>query len=523
MRTGRVGSSRRGVVVAFAGALCAAALAGIVLLATAAGGSSGGYTVRAIFDDAGNIINGEDVKIDGVKVGTVGSVTATPSAKAAVTLEISNPGFQNFRADATCTIEPQALIGEKFVNCLPTQARPEGTPLPPPLHRIPSGREGAGQWLLPVTQTSSPVGIDQVGDITRIPESQALAIILNELGAGLTERGSDLNAVLHRSNPALREFEEVLGIFASQNKLLANLAQEGARALPPITRDRKQFAEFFAHANTVATAAAKQRVPLATDLHEFPVFLRQLGPALKRLDRFAEQTTPVFEDLGVAAPGIDKTFASIPGFAGSSTQFFKTFGAAAPQIGKSLSSTQPLLSTLSTLGTAVKPFAKNFSGLFTSLRSTGGVERLLDFIFLGTGATNGYNSLGHFIRADGVGALCAIYKVVATTECRANFVNLASAASSSTASAASTTSGKSVLEARLAAIARGESAAQAIAQFPTTSSSAASPSSLPTATLGTGTPGAQPVGGASAGTTYYLPPSESSEAGGLLLNYLLGE
>ena len=33
---------------------------------------SGGYTVRAIFDDAGNIIPGENVKIDGVKVGTVG-------------------------------------------------------------------------------------------------------------------------------------------------------------------------------------------------------------------------------------------------------------------------------------------------------------------------------------------------------------------------------------------------------------------------------------------------------------------
>lgn len=518
------------VVLAAAGAVV---LVAVVLLATSAGGSSGGYTVRAIFDDAGNVIGGEDVKIDGVKVGTVGSVTATPNAKAAVTLNISNPGFQNFRSNATCTIEPQALIGEKYVDCLPTQPRPEGAPLAPPLHRIPAGREGAGEWLLPVTQTSSPVGIDQVGDITRIPESQALAIILNELGAGLTERGSDLNAVLHRSNPALREFEEVLGILASQNKLLANLAEEGARALPPITRDRKQFAEFFAQANTVAKAGVKQRVPLATDLHEFPAFLRQLGPALARLDRFADQTTPVLEDLGVAAPGIDKTFASIPGFAGSSTQFFKTLGAAAPGIGKSLTSTQPLLSTLSTLGTAVKPFAKNFSEIFTSLRSTGGLERLLDFIFLGTGATNGYNSLGHFIRADGVGALCAIYKVVATTECRANFVNLASSASSassSTASAASTTSGKSVLEDRLAAIARGESAAQAISQYPSTgiSSSAttglSSPAAAPKGTgTGTGTAVAQPVGGASAGTTYYLPSSEGSEAGGLLLNYLLGE
>ncbi len=135
--------------------LCVA-LVVVLLLATSPGASNGGYTVRAIFDDAGNVIPGEDVKIDGVKVGTVGTVTPTPQAKAAVVLNIENPGFQDFRADASCTIRPQALIGEKYVDCLPTQPRVEGTPLPPPLPKIPSGQEGAGQWLLPVAEHAQP-------------------------------------------------------------------------------------------------------------------------------------------------------------------------------------------------------------------------------------------------------------------------------------------------------------------------------------------------------------------------------
>ena len=121
---------RRGAA-AVAALLAMAAIAAAVLLSTSAGGSNGSYTVRAIFDDAGNIISGENVKIGGVKVGTVGSVTATPQAKAAVVLNISNPGFKDFRADASCTVRPQALIGEKFVDCLPTQPRVAGTPLPP--------------------------------------------------------------------------------------------------------------------------------------------------------------------------------------------------------------------------------------------------------------------------------------------------------------------------------------------------------------------------------------------------------
>src|SRR5580700_1866795 len=100
---------RRGTVTVV-GAVCVAALVVVVLLATSAGGSSGSYEVRAIFDDAGNLTSGENVKIDGVNVGTVGTVTPTPQAKAAVVLKITTPGFQDFREDASCTVRPQALI-----------------------------------------------------------------------------------------------------------------------------------------------------------------------------------------------------------------------------------------------------------------------------------------------------------------------------------------------------------------------------------------------------------------------------
>ena len=227
-----------------AAALCMAALIAVVLLATSAGGSSGGYTVRAIFDDAANIISGENVKIDGVKIGVVGPVTPTPQQKAAVLLKIESPGFQDFRADASCTIEPEALIGEKFVNCLPTQPRAEGTPLPPPLHKIQRG-EGAGQYLLPVQNTSSPVDVDLLGDLNRLPERERFTIIINELGAGLAGRGSDLNVVIRRANPALREFDKVLGILASQNKLLAKLAVDSDQALAPIAAEKERVSNFI--------------------------------------------------------------------------------------------------------------------------------------------------------------------------------------------------------------------------------------------------------------------------------------
>ena len=508
---------RRGKA-AIAGAACVLALVAIVLLATSAGGSGGGYSVRALFDDAGNLTVGEDVKIDGVKVGTVGSVTPTPNAKAAVVLKIANPGFQDFREDASCTIRPQALIGEKFVDCLPTQPRVEGTPLPPPLKTIPAGHEGAGQVLLPVTNTHSPVDPDLLGDITRLPEAQRLTIILNELGTGFAGRGSDLNAVLRRSNPALQGLEQVLAILAKENKTLEDLAVEGDRATAPLAAEREQLVGFINEGGKVARATANQRGALAKNLAAFPAFLEQLGPAMERLGRFAAQTTPTLEDLGVAAPGINKTFENIGPFSKSFEGFLKTFGQNARTTSSALQAVEPLLPLVKGLGKAAKPFAGNLSGLLTSVKSTGGLERLLDFIYLGGGSINGYDALGHFLRAELVASGgCIGYAVTTNPLCSTGKFIGGGSSSGTTASASST----SFVMQRTLAVLKGMTPAQAIAKYPGSFKSETAGGSGTQATGSGSTAAAQPVGGAAAGTTYYSP-EESSEASGMLLNYLLG-
>jgi phospholipid/cholesterol/gamma-HCH transport system substrate-binding protein len=515
-RDGRRGALRAGI--ACAGCLM---LLAVVLLATSAGGSNGGYTVRAIFDDAGNVISGEDVKIDGVKVGTIGSVTPTPQAKAAVVLKIENAGFQDFRSDATCTIRPEALIGEKYVDCIPTQARAEGTPLPPPLRKIPSGQEGEGQYLLPVQQTSSPVDVDLLGDISRLPERQRLTIILNELGAGLAGRGSDLSEVVRRADPALKEFDKVLSILVGDNHVLAQLAVDSDKALQPFAAVRERVADFIVQSNKVAEATAAHRGALARNLELFPPFLRQLGPAMERLGRFAEQTTPVATDLRVAAPSIDRAFTSLPAFSKSSETFFKNLGSTAKVTGPALVGTEPLLKRLEALGGAAKPFTANLSELLSSFRETGGIERLLDFIFLGASTANGYDALGHFLRTEGVGTACLTYSVAPAAACNRKLSNTGPTPGvGASAASIKIPAGASLVMKRTLAVVKGASPAQARAQFPgSTEPQAGFPSLLAAGSAASTT---QPVGGSTAGTTYYSPSSEGSEAGGVLLNYLLG-
>jgi phospholipid/cholesterol/gamma-HCH transport system substrate-binding protein len=531
VRKQRVGWRRVGPRAA--AALAVAALLVVALLAIAAGGSNGSYRVRAIFDDAGNIIPGENVKIDGVKVGTVESVTPTPQAKAAVVLSIQNQGFKDFLADATCTVRPQALIGEKFVDCLPTQARAEGSPPPHSLAVIRSGQEGAGERLLPVTNTHSPVDVDLLNDITRLPERQRLTIILNEFGAGLAGRGSDLRAVLRRANPALAELDRVLAILASDNHVLAKLAVDSDRALQPFAAVRNRFAHYIVVSNTVAQASARHRGALERNLALFPPFLRQLGPAMERLGAFADQTTPVFTDLRVAAPGINEAFTHLAAFSNSSSSFFTSLGKSAQISGPALASIQPLLSRLHALGSAGKPFAGNFAELLSSLRSTGGLERLLDFIFLGAGSSNGYDALGHFLRTEGVANLCISYFISPSTGCGAKLFSTASSTSGSgspgataaSAKASAIPPGTSVLMARTLDVLKGATPAAAIARYPgptTVSQGTAAGAVGGTGSAGGASTTVAPVGGTAAGTTYYKPPAEEPGASGLLLNYLLG-
>jgi phospholipid/cholesterol/gamma-HCH transport system substrate-binding protein len=506
-----------------AGFACLALLLGVALLAISAGGSNGGYSVRAIFDDAGNIISGEDVKIDGVKVGVVGTVTPTPAAKAAVVLHIESPGFQDFRADASCTVRPQALIGEKYVDCLPTQPRVEGTPLPPPLKKIPSGHEGEGEYLLPVQNNHSPVDVDLLGDISRLPERQRLTIILNELGAGLAGRGSDLNAVIRRADPALQELDKVLSILASENHVLAQLAVDSDKALAPFAAVRERVADFIVQSNKVAQASAATRGSLAQNLKDFPPFLEQLGPAMERLGRFADQATPVFTDLKVAAPGLNQAFTSLPAFSSSSETFFKNLGKTSKISGPALVGLEPLLKQLESFGGAAKPFTTNLASLLSSFKETGGLERLLDFIFLGAGAANGYDQLGHFLRTEGVGTGCLKYDIASTGICNRKLFNTGEAPTATKASVRGEAGG--LIMERTMAVLKGATPAQAMAEFPGRTPSArelAGGAPAAGSAPGGSASATAPVGGSTAGTTYYSPSAEGSEAGGMLLNYLLG-
>ena len=127
------------------------------VVAVAGPGSSRGagspYLVRAIFDNAAFAVNGEDVRIAGADVGSIQSLDVTPDRRhAAVRSSIDDARFTPFYANATCSIRPQSLIGERYVDCDPGRS---SLPQLPQIKRGP----GAGSHYLPVTRTTLAGGL----------------------------------------------------------------------------------------------------------------------------------------------------------------------------------------------------------------------------------------------------------------------------------------------------------------------------------------------------------------------------
>jgi phospholipid/cholesterol/gamma-HCH transport system substrate-binding protein len=402
----------RRVLFIAAAALLVALL--IALPAIGSNGHSGSYEVRGYFDNGSFVVNGEQVRIAGATVGTVKSVDVSGNdeiaslqggphpvpGKAVVVMDITDSGFKNFRADASCLIRPQSLIGEKYVDCTPTQPRAPGSPLPPPLHQIGDDQPGSGEYFLPLENNGTTVDIDLINNIQRLPYRDRFRLILNSLGASLAGRGQDLGEVIDRANPALRQTDRVLKILADQNKQLASLADNGDTVLEPLARNRQHITGFFRNAAISGEATAERSTALEEGLRKFPATLHQVRLTMVKLKDFADQGTPLFTALNGAGKGLSKSTVNLPAFARESIPALTSLGNAAQAAGPKLAASDGLLTDLASTANSSVPVGQNFSAFLDTFAKTQGFQNLMDFIYNSVGSSNGFDAFGHFLRSN---------------------------------------------------------------------------------------------------------------------------
>jgi phospholipid/cholesterol/gamma-HCH transport system substrate-binding protein len=277
------------------------------------------YEIRGVFADVNQLRQGSDVRIAGITIGTVASVTPGSGATAIATLEITDRRVP-IHTDATFSIRPRLVLeGNDYVAVNP------GTRAAPLLRS--GGTLGLGH-------TNEAVQLDQVLSALTSPTRQALtgsiANLASALGSGSRSRSrsgqspAPGTAGFHGLRDGARQLDGALGSFTavlsaaqgtgpgelsrsvgSSGDLTAQLATN-----PPALADL--VTSFDRTMNALASQSrALQASVSGIDglMRSAPADLSAINPALPRLTSFAEDLRPAL----AVAPGPLRDFDDLLG------------------------------------------------------------------------------------------------------------------------------------------------------------------------------------------------------------------
>ena len=383
----------------------------VVALTAAGGGTMPGYRVDAIFDNVSFLTDGQDVRVAGAVVGAVEGLEVTPDPKARVRLRVDER-FAPFRADADCTIQPQSLIGERFVQCTP------GTSAAAPLRP-----DGEHPPTVPVQNTHAPVDLDLVLATFDRPSRERLGILLGSLGAGLAGRGEDLGAAILRANPALQETRRVLDVLGRDRARLQRLITDGDTVLAALADRRDDVRGFVRDGATVMDTTARRRDRVAETVRRLPPLLREAEPALARLSSFARAGTPLARDLEEAAPDLDALLGRTATFA---TQLRPTLRRLEPVVRDTraaLPDIAPQLRRLRRFAADAGPAGELVAELLNSVKEKGALDGLGGFFYYTTAAVARFDRFGHYLPAYIIGSSCVLHATTPVPGCSAKYAS----------------------------------------------------------------------------------------------------
>jgi virulence factor Mce-like protein len=388
-----------------------AVVAAVVI--TGAGGDDTGKKYEIEFDNAFGLVEGGDLKVGGVKAGetTKFELDRKPPYRVIVTAEVTQDGFDNLKSDARCAIRLQSLIGEYFVDCDVGKARDE----------LADGSR------IPVERTSSAIPLDLIQNVMRRPYRERFRIILSELGTGLAGRPQDLNEVVRRAHPALRETGQTIAILARQNRLITEFIERADRVSAAVEPVREDVARWARESSETATIQASRSRELARYWNRLPVFLDELEPTMAQLEETADAQIPTLRQLRAAAPDLEAFLAAVPDFARNSRGSLKALGRASATGREAIAESREEIAELRELSENAPRFGKPLRQFLQAIddrrrsvendpeagrrappapdktayrRGQGytGMESLLNYVYWQTTAINAYDDIGHVLR-----------------------------------------------------------------------------------------------------------------------------
>jgi virulence factor Mce-like protein len=406
---------RLALITTIIAAAVAAAIAAAFGAAPQSAQGSSQYTFDAIFDDARGLISGQLVKIAGATAGSIESVSITPDFKARIQMSVGSQ-FAPFHIDAHCTIRPQGLIAENYIDCNPGRL---GSPALEARAGFPP--------TVPVAHTTEPVNLLDLFNIANLPTAERFSVIVNELGIGLSGNGQSLNDVILRANPALASARRVLSLLRTQRAALGTAIDASDRVVSQLAAHSGAIGRFVHDAAGAATVTGVHRRQLAQAIGRLPVLLRTAKPALEHLDAVATTGTPLLAQVDQAAPQINRLTAELTPFTEAVAPVLAKLSPVLAAGTRTARDALPLVRLIARYARISLPNAISTGKLFVSLREHGFAEAFLGAVYYLTSTVSRFDGISHFAVSVLGGNQCSLYVTTPTPGCSAHLGGTASA------------------------------------------------------------------------------------------------
>ncbi len=292
---------------------------------------------------------------------------------------------------------------------------------------------------MPVAQTSSPVPVDLINDTLRLPYRDRLRIIINELGTGLAGRTADLNAVIRRAVPGLRETIQTLDILDQQRYVIQHFISDSDVVLHSLAARKREVERFVVEAAKTAAISATRKSDLALGFQRLPGFLDQLRPTMAQLSNLVDKQVPLLQTLQAGAPDLtgfldqlgpfsQQSLPSLRSLASASVVGNRAFVDSSPDVAKlrliandapgTARPLRQLLQTMDTRARSIYPDPRAAQSAPPAPDPTSdangkgftGLEAIWNYFYWQTLAINPFDQVSHYLRAESaVSGTCAPY------------------------------------------------------------------------------------------------------------------
>ena len=293
--------TRQGSVVGrFAAAAAVVVAIVAVVLILFSGGSN--YNVKAIFISASQIVSGDLVEASGNDIGTVSNVTLTPNGRAELTLNISNSNFIPLRQGTLARIREVSLSGiaNRYVDLDLAPAT------------APEIRNGG---MIPATDTSSEVDIDELFDTLNGPTRQAIQNLIRGSAAQFKGESRAAQAALQYLNPAVASTSM---LFAELNRNTASFTRfivKSGDLVSDIAQRQADLSALVQHLSTTTEALASQHSALGESIQRLPGFMTLADTTFANLRTSLTRLTPLVNATKPVAPKLQQLLATLEPFA----------------------------------------------------------------------------------------------------------------------------------------------------------------------------------------------------------------